>query len=70
MLEEFIDIVLREIRSTRSAIESDMGKGAPRTYEDFRFLVGKIRGLNDVEQFIRDTYSKLNQQEEAEIGND
>jgi len=66
-----MDWFMTDIRATRARIESDLGKGSARTFEEYKIQVGRVRGLNEAEELLKEIYKKLNRgEEEAPNGND
>ena len=65
-MDELIDRTLREIRATKAKIESDLGKGLSQNMEDYRLLVGRIRGLSEAEEILKEAYKKVSREEAEE----
>jgi hypothetical protein len=43
----------------RDALNSDIGNGQCKSFDDYRFQVGRIKGLSDVLEWMKDTEKEL-----------
>ena len=55
---EFAEAVLKDLRSLRSDTEAMVLGGSVNNMERYRFLMGRLEGLNMLEEIIKDRLKK------------
>jgi hypothetical protein len=55
---EFAEAVLKDLRTLRSDTESMVLNGSVANMERYRFLMGRLEGLNLLEEIIKDRLKK------------
>jgi hypothetical protein len=56
---EFAEAVLKDLRTLRSDTESMVLNGSVTTMERYRFLMGRLEGLNMIEDALRERLKSL-----------
>jgi hypothetical protein len=49
-----IEAALKEIRARRAQLSDGLGNSSARTFDEYRFICGEIRGLTAVESYLID----------------
>lgn len=49
-----IEAILKEIRERRAQLSDGLGNSSAKSFEEYRFICGEIRGLTAVESYILD----------------
>lgn len=49
-----IEAILKEIRERRAQLSDGLGNSSAKSFEEYRFICGEIRGLTTVESYILD----------------
>lgn len=49
-----IEAALKEIRERRAQLSDGLGNRSARTFEEYQFICGEIRGLTAVETYLID----------------
>lgn len=57
---EFAEAILKDLRTLRSDTEAMVLNGSVANMERYRFLMGRLEGLNMLEEMIKDRLSKHN----------
>lgn len=57
---EFAEAVLKDLRSMRSDTEAMVLSGSVANMERYRFLMGRLEGLNMLEEAIKERLKKHN----------
>lgn len=58
---EFAEAVLKDLRLIRSDTEAMVLNGSVTTMERYRFLMGRLEGLNMVEDVLRERLKKISE---------
>jgi hypothetical protein len=62
--------VLRRIRGNTAArlekLESSLTSGGAASFDDYRYRVGVIRGLHEIEDILREVMKSLNEGDEED----
>ena len=53
-MDKIIGVILGELRARRTQLSEAAASGAAKNYEDYRYMCGEIRGLNNVEMYLLD----------------
>ena len=56
--------LLERIKEDRAQISADISRGHAKSYDDYRFAVGRIRGLDTVVGFIADYNERVEKDDE------
>jgi hypothetical protein len=54
-----IEAILKEIRERRAQLSDGLGNSSAKSFEEYRFICGEIRGLTTVESYIIDLAKHL-----------
>jgi hypothetical protein len=54
-----IEAILKEIRERRAQLSDGLGNSSAKSYEEYRFICGEIRGLTAVESYVLDLAKHL-----------
>ena len=49
-----IEAILKEIRERRAQLSDGLGNSSAKSFDEYRFICGEIRGLTTVESYILD----------------
>lgn len=55
MIENRLEKVLRIIREKKELYTNNIVNGVPDNFEDYKYICGKIYGLSEAENFIRES---------------
>lgn len=64
MGEKIIEVVLRELRERRSQLSDAIASNGAKTFEDYKYMCGEIRGLTAVEMYLLDLAKNMEQFDE------
>ncbi len=53
MIVQFAERILEEIKDQKTLLINSLASGGPATYEDYKFMIGELKGLNEAEFYIR-----------------
>jgi hypothetical protein len=53
------EAILKEIRERRAQLSDGLGNSSAKSYEEYRFICGEIRGLTAVESYVLDLAKHL-----------
>lgn len=56
-----IEVALKELRERREQLSEGLANSAARTFEEYKFICGEIRGLTTVETYLIDLAKRLEQ---------
>ena len=59
MNDKIIGAVLEELRARRTQLSDAVAQGNIKTFEDYKFMCGEIRGLTAVEMYLVDLAKNL-----------
>lgn len=59
-----IEAALKEIRERRSQLSDALANKAAKTYDEYQFICGEIRGLSAVEIYLVDLAKNLEQNDD------
>jgi hypothetical protein len=59
-----IEAALKEIRERRSQLSDALANKAAKTYDEYQFICGEIRGLSAVEIYLIDLAKNLEQNDD------
>jgi hypothetical protein len=59
MLNDFYELCLKRLRGQRDLFISRIASNAASNIEDYRFVCGKIQGLQESEDMLKETFDKL-----------
>jgi hypothetical protein len=59
-----IEAALKEIRERRSQLSDALANKAAKTYDEYQFICGEIRGLTAVEIYLVDLAKNLEQNDD------
>lgn len=54
-----IEAILKEIRARRAQLSDGLGNSSAKSFEEYRFICGEIRGLTAVESYVLDLAKHL-----------
>jgi hypothetical protein len=49
-----IEAILKEIRARRTQLSDGLGNSSAKSFEEYKFICGEIRGLTAVESYVLD----------------
>jgi hypothetical protein len=49
-----VEAALKEIRTRRTQLSDGLGNSSAKSFEEYKFICGEIRGLTAVESYILD----------------
>lgn len=49
-----IEAILKELRERRAQLSEGLGNSSAKSFDEYRFICGEIRGLTAVESYILD----------------
>lgn len=58
-MNEFYELCLKRIRSQRDLFISRIASNAASNIEDYRFVCGKIQGLQESEDIMKEIFEKM-----------
>lgn len=58
-MDKVIEVVLKELRSRRVQLSEAVAQGAAKSYDEYRYMCGEIRGLTNVEMYLLDLAKNL-----------
>lgn len=61
MSDKVISVVLKELRDRRSQLSDAVASGGAKTFEDYKYMCGEIRGLTAVEMYLLDLAKTMEQ---------
>lgn len=61
MSDKVISVVLKELRDRRSQLSDAVASGGAKTFEDYKYMCGEIRGLTAVEMYLLDLAKSMEQ---------
>ena len=59
MTDKVIGVVLDELRTRKAQLSNAVAQGNVKTFEDYKFMCGEIRGLAAVEMYLVDLAKNL-----------
>ncbi len=59
-----IEAALKEIRERRSQLSDALANKAAKTYDEYQFICGEIRGLSAVEIYLVDLAKNMEQNDD------
>lgn len=59
MSDKIISVVLGELRARRTQLSDAVAQGGAKTYDDYKYMCGEIRGLTAVEIYLLDLAKNL-----------
>lgn len=59
MNDKVIGVVLDELRARKAQLSEAVAQGSARTYDEYRYMCGEIRGLAAVEMYLIDLAKNL-----------
>lgn len=59
MLNDFYEMSLKRLRAQRDLFISRIASNAAANIEDYRFVCGKIQGLQEAEDMLKEIFDKL-----------
>lgn len=59
MMDKVIEVILNELRARRTQLAEAASAGAAKSYEDYKYMCGEIRGLTNVEMYLLDLAKNL-----------
>lgn len=63
-MDDSLQYLMSEIEEKRKAIIESMGDGAPKTFEEYKFAAGIVRGLLTAQSIIADLAKRLENSDE------
>jgi hypothetical protein len=64
MGDKIIEVVLHELRERRAQLSDAIARNGAKTFEDYKFMCGEIRGLTAVESYLLDLAKNMEQFDE------
>ena len=64
MISDFARVLREQIRTDLNNYADDLANGVCRSFEEYKFLCGKIQGLGQAEQYITDLAKKVEEANE------
>jgi hypothetical protein len=58
-MDKVIEVVLKELRSRRVQLSEAVSSGSAKSYDEYRYMCGEIRGLTNVEMYLLDLAKNL-----------
>ena len=58
-MDKVIEVALKELRSRRVQLSEAVSSGAAKSYDEYRYICGEIRGLTNVEMYLLDLAKNL-----------
>ena len=58
-MNKVIEVILQELRARRTQLSEAAAAGAAKSYEDYKYMCGEIRGLTNVEMYLLDLAKNL-----------
>jgi len=59
MTDKVIGVVLDELRARKAQLSNAVAQGNVKTFEEYKFMCGEIRGLAAVEMYLVDLAKNL-----------
>jgi len=59
LIESFCEGLLLKIRAAVEPYVNRVKSGSPKSYEEYKYTAGKIAGIEEVEQVIKEHYQSL-----------
>lgn len=59
MTDKVIGVVLDELRARKAQLSNAVAQGGIKTFEEYKFMCGEIRGLAAVEMYLVDLAKNL-----------
>lgn len=63
-IEPFANELVRQIRKDLNDFADDMASGGCKSFEEYRFLCGMLRGLDRAEAYIKDLAKQVKEANE------
>ena len=54
-----LEAILKEIRDRRAQLSDGLGNSSAKSFEEYRYICGEIRGLTAVESYVIDLVKHL-----------
>jgi hypothetical protein len=61
MNDKIIGVVLKELRDRRAQLSEAIANNGAKTFEDYKYMCGEIRGLTAVEMYLLDLAKSMEQ---------
>jgi hypothetical protein len=61
MNDKIIGLVLKELRERRAQLSDAIASSGAKTFEDYKYMCGEIRGLTAVEMYLLDLAKNMEQ---------
>jgi hypothetical protein len=58
-MDKVIEVILRELREKRAQIADALANNGAKSYEQYQYMCGEIRGLTAVEMYLLDLAKNL-----------
>lgn len=58
-MNKVVEVILGELRARRTQLAEAAASGAAKSYEDYKYMCGEIRGLTNVEMYLLDLAKNL-----------
>jgi hypothetical protein len=62
-IDNFVSIAVKRIKEKSDAMKEHLASGAARSFEDYRFIAGKITAHEEGIQILRDCFSQFFEKE-------
>jgi hypothetical protein len=64
MSDKIIGVVLNELRERRAQLSDAIANNGAKTFDDYKYMCGEIRGLTAVEMYLLDLVKNMEQFDE------
>lgn len=69
MVLKFYEVVLSKIRESTTSYSFRVSNGSMQTHDEYRWLCGKIKGLQEAEAIICEAFESIHENPSANLNN-
>ena len=64
MIDQTLELLMSQIEERRKAIIESLGDGSAKTFEDYKYAAGMVRGLLTTQSLIADLAKRMENMDE------